>query len=96
MQENLKIVLIQADLVWENPKQNRENFTKKIENISEEEVWLLKKITNIITAFCLLKPPDIFQLIINDIPSRLLVRIKFIPLAPKRLLLTIKVGKFAL
>tara|TARA_R110002049_G_scaffold289046_1_gene471755 strand:- start:4655 stop:5434 length:780 start_codon:yes stop_codon:yes gene_type:complete len=36
MQENLKIVLIQADLVWENPKQNRENFTKKIENISEE------------------------------------------------------------
>lgn len=35
MQENLKIALIQADLVWEDPKQNLENFSKKIENISE-------------------------------------------------------------
>jgi len=36
MQEKLKIALIQSDLVWENPKQNRANFTRKIENISEE------------------------------------------------------------
>lgn len=35
MQKELKIALIQADLVWENPKQNRLNFTKKIEGISE-------------------------------------------------------------
>tara|TARA_R110000868_G_scaffold40832_6_gene140411 strand:+ start:91 stop:870 length:780 start_codon:yes stop_codon:yes gene_type:complete len=36
MQNQLKTALIQSDLVWENPKQNRENFTRKIENISEE------------------------------------------------------------
>ncbi|GAA4804446.1 amidohydrolase [Litoribaculum gwangyangense] len=35
MQELLKIALIQADLVWENPEQNRLNFTNKIESISE-------------------------------------------------------------
>ena len=35
MKNELKIALIQSDLVWENPKQNRINFTKKIEAISE-------------------------------------------------------------
>ena len=35
MQNQLKIALIQADLVWENPEQNRINFTKKIRSISE-------------------------------------------------------------
>jgi predicted amidohydrolase len=35
MQKELKIALIQADLVWESPEQNRINFTKKIEDISE-------------------------------------------------------------
>lgn len=35
MQKELKIALIQADLVWENPEQNWINFTKKIEDISE-------------------------------------------------------------
>ncbi|SFZ89608.1 Predicted amidohydrolase [Flaviramulus basaltis] len=36
MSEKLKIALIQADLVWENPEQNRIDFTKKIESLSEE------------------------------------------------------------
>ncbi|MCF7559876.1 amidohydrolase [Sabulilitoribacter multivorans] len=36
MQSQLKIALIQADLVWENPEQNRVNFSKKIQSISEE------------------------------------------------------------
>ncbi len=36
MQDELKIALIQSDLVWENPAQNRINFTKKIDNISED------------------------------------------------------------
>ena len=36
MQNQLNIALIQSDLVWENPKQNRDNFTKKIENINED------------------------------------------------------------
>lgn len=35
MKEDLKIALIQSDLVWENPKQNLENFSEKIKNISE-------------------------------------------------------------
>ena len=32
MQEQLKIALIQSDLVWENPEQNQNNFSKKIKN----------------------------------------------------------------
>ena len=36
MQDELKIALIQSDLVWENPSQNRLNFTKKIDSIKEE------------------------------------------------------------
>jgi len=35
MKEKLKVVLIQSNLVWENPTQNRENFSKKIKSISE-------------------------------------------------------------
>ena len=35
MQEELKITIIQSDLVWENPSANRKMFTKKIESISE-------------------------------------------------------------
>ncbi|TWO31352.1 amidohydrolase [Seonamhaeicola sediminis] len=35
MKEQLKVTLIQSDLVWENPKQNRINFDEKIESISE-------------------------------------------------------------
>ncbi|PWH83609.1 amidohydrolase [Algibacter marinivivus] len=36
MQDELKIALIQSDLVWENPTKNRDNFTKKIENIFDK------------------------------------------------------------
>lgn len=35
MQEELKIALIQSDLVWENPEQNRLNFTDKLETLDE-------------------------------------------------------------
>lgn len=35
MQEQLKVAIIQSDLVWENPEQNRINFTQKIEHIKE-------------------------------------------------------------
>lgn len=34
--QDLKVAIIQADLVWENPAQNRANFTDKIHAISEE------------------------------------------------------------
>lgn len=36
MHNQLQIALIQTDLVWENPDQNRLNFTKKIEGITED------------------------------------------------------------
>lgn len=36
MQDQLKIALIQSDLVWENPKQNRKNFSEKIDAISKD------------------------------------------------------------
>jgi predicted amidohydrolase len=34
MQDTLKIAFIQSDLVWEDPKQNRDNFNEKIEAIT--------------------------------------------------------------
>jgi len=36
MQDQLKIALIQSELVWENPRKNRSNFTGKIEQITTE------------------------------------------------------------
>ena len=35
MQEELKVTIIQADLAWENPEQNRANFSKKINAIGD-------------------------------------------------------------
>ena len=35
MHDQLKIALIQSDLVWENPKKNRKHFKEKIESISK-------------------------------------------------------------
>lgn len=35
MKEELKVALIQSDLIWENPAQNREHFSNKIKSISE-------------------------------------------------------------
>jgi predicted amidohydrolase len=35
MQKELKVALIQSNLVWENPEQNRINFSKKISSILE-------------------------------------------------------------
>lgn len=36
MQEQLKVALIQSNLVWENPIQNRINFSKKIASFQDE------------------------------------------------------------
>ncbi|WP_299553547.1 amidohydrolase [Seonamhaeicola sp.] len=36
MQDQLKVALVQSDLVWENPKGNRNNFSEKLESISEK------------------------------------------------------------
>jgi len=35
MQQQLKIAIIQSDLVWEQPQQNRQNFADKIKQIKE-------------------------------------------------------------
>ncbi|WP_100614077.1 amidohydrolase [Confluentibacter citreus] len=35
MQDKLKVAIIQSNLVWENPKKNRENFSEKIETIHD-------------------------------------------------------------
>lgn len=35
MEDTLKIAVVQSNLVWENPIQNRMDFTKKIESLSE-------------------------------------------------------------
>lgn len=35
MHDQLKVALIQCDLVWENPKKNRKHFKEKIDSISE-------------------------------------------------------------
>ncbi len=35
MQEEVKVALVQTDLVWENPEQNRINLENKIKSISE-------------------------------------------------------------
>ncbi|MFC4723126.1 amidohydrolase [Geojedonia litorea] len=34
MHEQLKVAIIQSELVWENPKQNRKNFKEKIQSIA--------------------------------------------------------------
>ncbi|MDP3945412.1 MAG: amidohydrolase [Lutibacter sp.] len=34
--QNLKIAMLQADLVWQNAEQNRKNFSDKINNIKEQ------------------------------------------------------------
>lgn len=33
MEDKLKVAIIQSDLAWENPKQNRKNFSEKIKSI---------------------------------------------------------------
>jgi predicted amidohydrolase len=41
MQDQLKIALIQSDLVWENPKKNRKHLKEKMETISNVDLIVL-------------------------------------------------------
>ncbi len=41
MQDQLKVAIIQSDLVWENPSENRNNFSEKIKNINPVDVIIL-------------------------------------------------------
>ena len=41
MQENLKITLVQPDIIWENPEANINKYSKWIENIDETDLIIL-------------------------------------------------------
>ncbi len=45
MEENIKIAVLQAPLIWENPKKNRTLFAKKIELISADVIVLPEMFT---------------------------------------------------
>jgi len=59
MQDQLKIALIQSDLVWENPSQNRSNFTQKINQITTQvDVILLPEM---FTSGFTMSPENVFE-----------------------------------
>ena len=64
MNRSLKIALIQADLVWQNAKQNRINFSEKINNITEKvDVIVLPEMFT--TGFSM-QPQKIAEYMIGD------------------------------
>ncbi len=36
MQDELKVTIIQSDLIWENPEENRKHFSEKMDSLEEE------------------------------------------------------------
>jgi len=59
MQDQLKVALIQSDLVWENPELNRLNFTEKISQIKMEvDVILLPEM---FTSGFTMTPKNVFE-----------------------------------
>ena len=64
MNRSLKIALIQADLVWQNAKQNRINFSEKINNITEKvDVIVLPEMFT--TGFSM-QPQKIAEYMVGD------------------------------
>ena len=41
MKKSLNIAILQSDIIWEDPKQNRLNFSKKIEDFKEVDIIVL-------------------------------------------------------
>jgi len=59
MQDTLKIAIIQSDLVWENPKENRSRFTKKMASITMSiDVILLPEM---FTSGFTMNPENVFE-----------------------------------
>ncbi|MCK0179574.1 amidohydrolase [Flavobacteriaceae bacterium S0862] len=59
MQNTLKIAIIQSDLVWENPEDNRAHFINKIESIKEPvDVILLPEM---FTSGFTMTPENVFE-----------------------------------
>jgi len=64
MNRSLKIALIQADLAWQNAKQNRINFSEKINNITEKvDVIVLPEMFT--TGFSM-QPQKIAEYMVGD------------------------------
>lgn len=59
MQDDLKIAIIQSDLVWENPEKNRLNFSKKIESIAEPIDMIL--LPEMFTSGFTMNPENVFE-----------------------------------
>ena len=43
MKKSLNIAILQSDIIWEDPKQNRLNFSKKIEDFKEVDIIVLQE-----------------------------------------------------
>lgn len=59
MQEHLKVVLIQSDLVWENAEANRKAFTKKINAISQKVDLIL--LPEMFTTGFTMTPENVYE-----------------------------------
>lgn len=59
MQDQLKVALIQSDLVWENPSQNRVNFTQKIDQITAQVDIIL--LPEMFTSGFTMSPENVFE-----------------------------------
>lgn len=57
MSQELKIALVQSSLVWENPEQNRINFSKKISSISSDVDLII--LPEMFTTGFTMRPQDI-------------------------------------
>ncbi|TJY38035.1 amidohydrolase [Pontimicrobium aquaticum] len=59
MQDTLKIALIQSDLVWEHPKENRLHFSEKIDTITETVDFIL--LPEMFTSGFTMTPENVFE-----------------------------------
>ena len=59
MQEELKIAVIQSDLVWEDPEQNRQNFAEKIKQIIEPVDMIV--LPEMFTSGFTMNPEHVFE-----------------------------------
>ncbi len=64
MQDTLKIAIIQSDLIWENPKENREMFSKKIASISDKVDLIL--LPEMFTSGFTMSPENTFETMKGD------------------------------
>ena len=64
MRNKLKIALIQADLVWQNAKQNRINFSEKINNITETVDLIV--LPEMFTTGFSMQPQQIAEYLVGD------------------------------